>query len=132
MELTYRLDIIPTPKQVIELYENSGLPRPTTDHDRIKKMFDNSNLVVTCWDNKLLVGISRSLTDFSWCCYLADLAVREDYKKKGIGKKMISITKDKVGEESMVLLLSVQSAMEYYPAAGLVKVENGFILNRTK
>lgn len=132
MELNYSLDIMPTHLQVIDLYENAGLNRPTTDHGRIMKMLEHSNLVVTCWDNDLLVGISRSLTDFSWCCYLADLAVREEYKKKGIGKKMIRLTKDKAGKLSMVLLLSVDTALEYYPRVGLAKVENGFIIHRDK
>ena len=132
MELIYSTEIIPTHLQVIDLYDNAGLPRPTHDHGRINRMLENSNLLVSCWDGGLLVGLSRSLTDYCWCCYLADLAVRQDYKNIGIGKKMISITKQKAGEQSMVLLLSVDSALDYYPKVGLEKVNNGFIMNRSK
>ena len=46
MEIVYKTDITPTPEQIIELYNNAGLPRPTNDPERIKKMFDNSNLIV--------------------------------------------------------------------------------------
>ncbi|HEY1053829.1 MAG TPA: GNAT family N-acetyltransferase, partial [Emticicia sp.] len=67
-----------------------------------------------------------------WCCYLADLAVRSDYKTSGIGKKLVQLTKEKAGEQSMVLLLSVPTAMEYYPKIGMEKVENGFIIFREK
>lgn len=95
-------------------------------------MFEHSNLIVTAWDNDLLVGVSRSITDWVWSCYLADLAVRQDYKKAGIGKKLIKLTKEKVGEQSMVLLLSVPTAMEYYPKVGFTKQESSFIINRTK
>ena len=132
MEITYRSDVIPSAEEVIKLYDNSGLPRPTDNPERIKKMFAHSDLVVTAWDGELLVGLSRSLTDWVWSCYLADLSVREDYKRKGIGIQLIRLTKEKVGPETMVLLLSVASAMEYYPKAGFQKVENGFILNREK
>lgn len=132
MEIIYRLDITPSPEQIIELYNSSGLPRPTNDKERIKKMFEHSNLIVTAWDNDLLVGVSRSITDWVWSCYLADLAVRQDYKKAGIGKKLIKLTKEKVGEQSMVLLLSVPTAMEYYPKVGFTKQESSFIINRTK
>ncbi len=132
MNIKYNIGAIPTPEQIIELYENSGLPRPTHDKERIEKMFANSNLVVTAWDNDLLVGVSRSITDWVWSCYLADLAVRDEYKKSGIGKKMIELTKEKVGEQSMVLLLSVPTAMEYYPKVGFTKQESSFIINRTK
>ncbi len=95
-------------------------------------MYENSNLIITAWDNERLVGVSRSITDWAWSCYLADLAISQDYKKAGIGKKLIDLTKMKVGDESIVLLLSVPAAMEYYPKVGMKKIENGFIINRTK
>ncbi len=132
MELTYSSNIIPTADQVIELYQNSGLPRPTHDKERIKKMFDNSNLIITCWDGERLIGVSRSITDWCWSCYLADLAVRHEYKESGIGKKLIKLTKEKVGDECMILLLSVPAAMEYYPKVGFIKQESSFIMNREK
>ena len=132
MDISYQYDSKPTAGLIIELYKNAGLPRPTGDTERIQKMFDNSNLVITAWDKDVLVGVSRSITDWVWSCYLADLAVREDYKKTGIGKKLIELTKDKLGEQSMVLLLSVPTAMEYYPRVGMQKLDNAFILNRSK
>ncbi len=132
MEIIYRTDIIPTAEEIIELYDDAGLPRPTNDKTRIEKMYDNSNLVVTAWNGKTLAGVSRSITDFCWCCYLADLAVRKDHQKEGIGKKLIQLTKEKVGERSMVLLLSVPTAMEYYPKVGMEKLDNAFIINRKK
>lgn len=132
MEINYKTGILPTADQIIELYENAGLPRPTNDKERIQKMFENSNLVITAWDNELLVGVSRSVTDWVWSCYLADLAVRTGYKKSGIGKKLVELTKKSAGEQSMVLLLSVPSAMEYYPKIGFIKQESSFIINREK
>jgi predicted N-acetyltransferase YhbS len=93
-------------------------------------MFDNSNLIITAWNNDLLVGVSRSITDWVWACYLSDLAVREEYKKEGIGRQLINLTKEKVGNQSMVLLLSVPTAMEYYPKVGFKKQESSFIIDR--
>ena len=132
MEITYRTDILPAVAQVIELYNNAGLPRPTNDPDRIEKMFQNSGLVVTAWDGDKLVGISRTITDWVWCSYLSDLAVNPEYKKSGIGKRLIELTREKVGDQSMLLLLSVPTAMEYYPKVGFTKEDRGFIINRTK
>lgn len=132
MEILYSFDKRPTADQIIELYDNAGLPRPTHDKERIQKMFDNSNLIVTAWDNELLVGVSRSITDWVWACYLSDLAVRHEYKKEGIGKHLIHLTREKVGDQSMVLLLSVPTAMEYYPKVGFVKQESSFIINRAE
>lgn len=132
MDIAYSFDKRPTADQIIELYNNAGLPRPTHDKERIQKMFDNSNLIVTAWDKDVLVGVARSITDWVWACYLSDLAVRDNYKGEGIGKQLINLTKEKVGEQSMVLLLSVPSAMEYYPKVGFEKQESSFIINRAE
>ena len=132
MEIVYRFDWTPDINLIIDLYDSSGINRPTSDKERIAKMYANSNLIVTAWDNGKLVGISRSLTDYCFCCYLSDLAVRKEYQKHGIGKKLISLTKEKIGDQTMLLLLSAPTAMDYYPKAGFQKVENGFIINRIK
>ena len=132
MNITYSFDKRPSADQIIELYDNAGLPRPTNDKERIQKMFDHSNLIVTAWDNDVLVGVSRSITDWVWACYLSDLAVRHAYKKAGIGRQLINLTKEKVGDQSMILLLSVPGAMEYYPKVGFVKQESSFIIDRAE
>jgi predicted N-acetyltransferase YhbS len=130
MNIHYSRDKRPSVEQIIELYDDSGLPRPTQDKERIRTMYENSNLIVTAWDGELLVGVARSLTDWAWACYLSDLAVRDSYKKEGIGRRLISLTKETVGGQSMLLLLSVPSAMDYYPKVGFEKQNSSFIMRR--
>lgn len=132
MKLTYRNDITPDTEQIIDVYNSSGIRRPTDDKERIEKMYAHSNLILTAWDNDRLIGISRSLTDFCYCCYLSDLAVRAEYQKKGIGQKLIQLTQDKIGKQTALILLSSPSAMEYYPKIGFEKIENGYIIKRKK
>jgi N-acetylglutamate synthase-like GNAT family acetyltransferase len=132
MEIAYQFNITPTAKQIIELYENAGLPRPTTDKERIEKMYSHSNLIITAWHNEELVGVCRCITDWAWSCYLADLAVKQAYQKEGIGKKLIELTKEKVGGQVMILLLSVPTAMEYYPKVGFIKEDRSFTILRAK
>lgn len=132
MSITYHLDITPTAEQIIEVYESAGLNRPTKDKERIANMYANSNLIATAWDGDTLVGVARSLTDFCYCCYLSDLAVREEYKQQGIGKELIKLTKEKIGDQTMLLLLSAPGAVQYYPKIGFDTVKNGFIIHRKK
>lgn len=132
MEIAYSFDRIPTAQQIIELYNAAGLPRPTHDEKRIQQMYENSNLVVTAWVGEQLVGVSRCITDWVWSCYLADLAVSPEHKMTGIGKRLIELTKEKVGEQTMVLLLSVPTAMEYYPKVGFSKENRSFIIHRER
>lgn len=115
---------------VIEVYCSSGINRPIDDVERITEMYSNSNLVISAWDGNKLVGVARSLTDFSYCCYLSDLAVCKEYQKHGIGKRLIALTKEAIGDRAMLLLLSAPTAMEYYPKVGFDEVTNGFIIKR--
>jgi hypothetical protein len=54
---------------VIELYNDAGLPRPTHDPQRIRIMFENSDLIVTAWEGSKLAGVARTITDWVWCSY---------------------------------------------------------------
>ena len=132
MEIIYRMDFTPDIDQIIEVYNSSGIKRPIVDKERIAKMYANSNLIITAWDNDKLVGISRSLTDYCYCCYLSDLAVSKDYQTSGIGKKLIELTKNEIGEQTALLLLSAPTAMDYYPKVGFQKIDNAFLIKRTK
>lgn len=129
-QIIYQFNKIPPTGEIISLYESAGLNRPVTDKDRISKMYANSNLIITAWDKELLIGIARSLTDFCYCCYLSDLAVRKEYQHAGIGKELIALTRKEIGAQSMLLLLSAPSAMGYYPKVGMEKVDNGFMIRR--
>ncbi|MFD2146254.1 GNAT family N-acetyltransferase [Mucilaginibacter antarcticus] len=111
MEKTYKFNTIPTVEDIIKLYNAAGLARPTHDPERMLKMYQNSNLVYTAWNGEHLAGACRCITDWVWCCYLSDLVVDPEFKKCGIGKSLIRYTKEKLGEQSMILLLSVPDAM---------------------
>ena len=132
MSITYQKNVIPPVDEIIELYNDAGLPRPTTDPDRMKKIFENSGIVISAWDDDKLVGICRTITDWVWCSYLADLAVSPIYQGAGIGKKLIELTKETLGEQSMILLISVPEALDYYPKLGFSMEEKAFIKYRTK
>jgi ribosomal protein S18 acetylase RimI-like enzyme len=132
MNITYRTDITPATEDIIAVYNSSGITRPTTDVERITRMYKNSNLVVTAWQNDQLVGVARSVTDFCYSCYLSDLAVRQEFQHTGIGKFLVKLTKTTIGDECMLLLLSAATAMEYYPKIGMEVVNNGFIIRRVK
>lgn len=130
MEIQFRINEKVAANAVIEVFKNSGINRPVDDPKRIQTMLDNSNLTVTAWNGIELVGIARSVTDFSYCCYLSDLAIKKEYQKFGIGKTLIELTQQSVGEQTALLLLSSTSAMEYYPKVGFEKIENGYLIKR--
>lgn len=56
-------------------------------------MLGTANLVVTCRDGGQLVGVARSLSDFSYATYLADIAVAGSHQRRGIGRALIDETR---------------------------------------
>lgn len=104
---------------VIELYRAStlGARRPVDDRERMGAMLGNANLVITAWDDGLLVGIARSVTDFAYCTYLSDLAVRLSHQRRGIGVELIRRTR-LATQPATLILLSAPAATGYYPRVG--------------
>ena len=119
--------------QFIDLLQRSTLAerRPVQDRSRIEKMLKHGNILVTAWDQDVLVGISRALSDFSFCCYLSDLAVDEAYQHKGIGKELIRQTHLVAGEQdAMLILLAAPKAVGYYPKIGMEQFKECFVIKR--
>lgn len=131
-QIVYRIEETPGAEEVADLYRRAELIRPVDDLERMGRMIAHANLIVSAREGERLVGIARALTDFSFCCYLADLAVDAEYQRRGVGKALIERVRQAIGAESMLLLLSAPKAMPYYPHVGFKAVENGWILPRTR
>ena len=82
MYIEYKINTPVTTDQFIELLRKSTLGelRPIEDRECMEGMVTNSNLIITAWSSKRLIGIARSMTDFYYACYLSDLAVDKEYQ----------------------------------------------------
>jgi GNAT superfamily N-acetyltransferase len=129
--ITYAINKPLDAADVARLFDASTIRRPTDDLPRIARMLAHGNLTISAWDGDRLIGISRSLTDFAFCCYLSDLAVDKAYQHHGIGKEMIAMTRRVIGEQTALILLAAPEAMDYYPKVGFDKITNGYIIKRT-
>jgi GNAT superfamily N-acetyltransferase len=106
----------------IGVLEQSGLAerRPVADRERIGAMLRNAGVIVTARtpDNRL-IGVSRAITDFSYCTYLSDLAVDKAYQRQGVGRQLIDFTHDVAGRHTTLILLAAPRAQGYYPHIGM-------------
>ena len=119
---------------MFELYRAStlGERRPIDDRAILADMIRHANLVVTAWEGDVMVGVSRSLTDFSYVAYLADLAVRDTHQKLGIGRELIARTRAEMGPRSMIVLLAAPAAVDYYPKLGFTRHGSAWILRASE
>jgi GNAT superfamily N-acetyltransferase len=132
MEVSYSCDRKITAEQFIDLLKRSTLDqrRPVNEPERIQRMLEHGNVLVTAWMGKKLIGISRALSDFSFCSYLSDLAVDEAYQHQGIGKKLVKLTHEASGPNAMLILLAAPAAINYYPKIGMEQFDHCFIIKR--
>ena len=105
--------------------------RPINDAERLERMLRHADIIVTARDGGRLVGVSRAITDFAYCCYLSDLAVDIAYQHQGIGKRLIAETRAKAGECATLTLVSAPAAETYYPKIGMKRHASCWTIPRT-
>ncbi|SNT69181.1 GNAT family N-acetyltransferase [Psychrobacter sp. LV10R520-6] len=155
MAVTYQINTAISPEQFIELLNKCslGARRPIDNYYVIKGMLDNADLLITAWvgeqedkeankeirsgahdDSRIkeLIGVARCVSDFSYCCYLSDLAVAENYQHQGIGKLMIKKIEQQLPPSCKIILLSAPQASDAvnkisYPKIGFTKHENAWV-----
>jgi GNAT superfamily N-acetyltransferase len=96
--------------------------RPVNDARTMAGMLAHADVIVTARDGRrLLVGVSRAITDFNYCTYVSDLAVDEAFQRQGIGKELIRQTHLAAGLKTNLILLAAPKAETYYPHIGMVR-----------
>jgi ribosomal protein S18 acetylase RimI-like enzyme len=130
MSIQYHHDRRVSVSEFVDVLKRSTLSerRPVDDLPCIAAMLDHANVLCTAWDGDKLVGVARSVTDFSYCCYLSDLAVDAAYQKQGIGRDLIRLTQSRLGPRTTVILLSAPKAESYYPSIGFEAHRSAWVL----
>ncbi|MBP6786327.1 MAG: GNAT family N-acetyltransferase [Candidatus Promineofilum sp.] len=132
--ITYSATRPLTPAEFIDVLSRStlGERRPIGDPAAVDGMLANADLTVTAWDGDLCVGLARSVTDFTYCCYLSDLAVDVAYQRQGIGVELMARTQDQLGPRCNIILLAAPAAADYYGHVGLTPNTRCWILPRDR
>jgi ribosomal protein S18 acetylase RimI-like enzyme len=112
-----------------------GAIRPVDDPPRLQRMLSASDLVVTArlaQPDGPLVGVARGLTDFSWCCYLSELAVSPSAQGLGIGKGLLDEARRQIGPEASLFLNSIPDAASFYERIGMERQADSFFFRRER
>ena len=110
-----------------------GATRPVDDERRLRAMLANANLVVTAREpDGPLVGVARCITDFSWCCYLTELAVSASAQGMGVGKGLLDEARRQLGPEVSLSLASVPESVGFYERIGMPRMPNAYWYKRER
>lgn len=110
-----------------------GVTRPVDNEERLKAMLSGANLIVTARldePGRPLVGVARGIPDFSWSCYLSELAVSASAQRLGIGKGLLDEVRRQLGPRVSVMLASVPEAVGFYERIGMQRMPDTFWYRR--
>lgn len=122
-----------------------GEVRPVDDEARLKAMVEGANLIVTArldmarldmahldMEATPLIGVARCLTDFSWVCYISDLAVSAKAQGLGIGKGLMDEVARQLGPSVAISLVSMPDAVGFYERIGMKRMPDAFWISRKR
>lgn len=120
MTIEYKTNAAISVEQFIDVLQRStlGERRPLDDRTCLEGMLEHAGLLVTAWDAEKIVGVARAITDFHYACWLSELAVDQAYQRRGIGKQMVKLVRDKLGPHCKLRLAAAPAAADYYGRIG--------------
>jgi ribosomal protein S18 acetylase RimI-like enzyme len=132
MDIAYQLEPDLSAEEFIDVLVRSTLAerRPVHDVQTICGMLASADVIVTARLESQLIGVSRAISDFSYCTYLSDLAVDEAYQRRGIGRELIRRTHAAAGLGTTLILLAAPAARSYYPYIGIQQHDSCWIIPR--
>jgi ribosomal protein S18 acetylase RimI-like enzyme len=126
-----RLDVSEFRRVLVE--SGLGPTRPIGDKVRLNAMLSAAGLILTArleQPGYPLVGVARGITDFSWCCYICELAVSASAQGLGIGKGLLDEARRQLGPGVSVMLASVPEAVGFYERIGMARLPDAFCYRR--
>lgn len=109
-------------KELKQLYKEAGWWEASDEDnmDFLNKIVEQSALFAGAFYKKKLIGMGRALSDQVSDAYIQDVTVLKDYRKKGIGKKIIQVLIDGLKEKkvSWIGLVAEPGTTDFYNSLG--------------
>ncbi|WP_378952022.1 GNAT family N-acetyltransferase [Pelosinus sp. sgz500959] len=109
-------------QEVCKVLREAGLTTHSTELTR--KAFKNSYRVVFVFDNELLIGVGRAISDGAYQAAIYDIAVLPSYQGKKIGKLIVDEIHKGLQEINIILYASLGKEA-FYNKIGYNKMLTG-------
>ena len=90
----------------------------------------SKTLNITAYENKVLVGCLRILSDGYYFGTITELLVLPEYQKQGVGSKLLQLAKDNT--PTMLYFGSQPEAEKFYEKNGCQKSLQSYMINKEK
>ncbi|MEY0767048.1 MULTISPECIES: GNAT family N-acetyltransferase [Providencia] len=121
--LNYKVNFAISIEDFVRLIRQSPFKEMvTTDNPtQLDAMLNNADLLVSAWDEEQVVGFVRTVTDFSSCCYICELAVDTQYQKHGIDRQLMRLVAEELPADCQILFFSTDSNLTEYLKLGFTQ-----------
>jgi len=128
MEVEISTNRPPDLERLIHLFRQAGW-HDKTAKARIESMLQNSDIVVTAWDDELMVGFARCTTDYTFNGQINNVVVDEEYRGQGIGKGLIERILES-SDKVTYILRADPGNIDFYKELGFVESPLALIYKR--
>jgi GNAT superfamily N-acetyltransferase len=112
---THRERPIP-PRSLRELREHVGWSR-LADEEELREVLE-AGPAVGAWDGQRLVGFVRALSDGHLAAYVEDVMVRQDYRRGGVGERLMVRLLTEIKHSANVSLYCRRPVARFYERNG--------------
>lgn len=111
--------------ELLELYKTEGWNNYISNTDNLIKAYANSLFISGAYHNNNLIGICRCVGDGEFIIFIQDIIVKNEFKRKGIGKKLIEHIFDKYDRvrQKVIICDDVVELELFYKSFGYKSIE---------
>ena len=112
--------------EIKKLYKEEGWTLYLNDDKKLTTALENSQ-IIGGYNNTQLIGFLRYLTDFEHILFIQDLIVTKEWRRDGIGEKLINNLLNKHSDiRSIILITDISDKVSnsFYKKIGFDKLEN--------
>ncbi|MFE7084372.1 GNAT family N-acetyltransferase [Priestia megaterium] len=106
-----------------EIYHSVGWKKH--NEEKIKKIFNLSNVVTIAYDKDKIIGFGRAMSDGVFNAAIYNVVIEDTYQHKGIGQQIIGDLLAQLKDISCVHLVATTGNEEFYRKVGFSKIKTG-------
>ena len=119
MAISYRTSKVFVSSQLEDLFLSVGWSSGQYP-DKLVVAMQNSDAVISAWDNDRLVGLINCLSDGILTAYFHYLLIHPDFQDRGIGSQLVKSMLEKYADFARKVLIAYDEEVDFYQRLGFV------------